>query len=203
MIALTFAIVAASMHVAAFLLYQKNMAQGAAKPNPATWILWSFLTTLNCLTYFIDNGDPVKSALPIASSLANIYVLTMAIRLGKFRALDRLESVILVLGIFIGFIWTFYHNAKLANLLLQVPITLSFWPTYRGVWRDPTTETRIFPWYLWSVAYLFSLVAIFLQWKYTPQTTDGLHQLVYPIVCFVLHGGVGILAQRHPKKSPS
>lgn len=201
MLAFTLAITAASMHVAAFLLYKRNMGLGKAQPNPATWMLWVILTTLNCATYLTSTADVIKSALPIASSLANIYVFTVALQLGKFRPLDRLEKVILLLGVLTGLVWFLFHDAKAANLLLQIPIALSFYPTYRGVWRNPQTETRIFPWYLWSSAYLVSLVTIFLQWKYDPRPDDGMYQLAYPILCFFLHGGVGLLAQRHPKKS--
>ncbi|MFA6042523.1 MAG: hypothetical protein WCV85_01205 [Patescibacteria group bacterium] len=198
---MTFAVIAASMHVAAFLLYKRNMGKGMATPNPATWMLWVILTTLNCATYLTSTSDIIKSALPIASSLANIYVFVVALRLGKFRPLDQLEKVILLLGSLIGLLWLLFHDAKMANLLVQIPIALSFYPTYRGVWRDPKTETRVFPWYLWSIAYLVSLIAIFLQWEHDPRPDDGLYQLAYPILCFILHGGVGLLAQRHPKKS--
>lgn len=200
MLALTFAIVAASMHVAAVLLYNRNMSRGTSTPNPATWTLWVLLSSLNCAAYLTSTNDIIKSTLPIVSTVVTVFLFWKAWQLGKFKPLDGLEKLVLGLGILATLVWFVFHNAKAAYLLLQIPIALSFVPTYRGVWKDPLTETRILPWCLWSSAYIFSLGAIFLQWQYDPRVDDGPYQLVYPILCLLLHGGVGILAQRHAKK---
>ncbi len=200
MLAATFAIIAALMHVAAVFLYNRNMRRGTSTPNPATWTLWVILSTLNCATYLASTHDVIKSALPLVSTVVTLYLFLNALRLGKFKALDRYEVTALTFGCIAAGVWIIFQSSKAAYLLLQIPIVISFYPTYRGVWRDPTTEQRVLPWYLWSGAYVFSLTAIFLQWKFDPRLDDGPYQLVYPVLCLILHGGVGLLAQRHPKK---
>lgn len=188
------AIIAASMHVAAVYFYNRNMTKGGTLPNPATWTLWTVLSTLNCVTYLIMTEDVIKSALPLVSTVVTLVIFINAIRFGKFKRLDKLEKTALVLGLVGAAVWLVYGSAVAGNMLLQIPIIISFVPTYRGVLKDATVE-EVLPWYLWSGAYVFSITSIVLLWVYEPKPMDSPLQLVYPILCLVLHGGVGLIVQ--------
>lgn len=185
-------VAAGLIHVVAFIIYHKQMLQRTSRPNRATWTLWVFISTLNCISYIVMSGDIIKGLLPIASTTACIVVFVVSLFKGKLSRLDLEDYIALVFGFVSLFVWWAYRSATYANLLLQVCIVISFIPTYRGVWKDPSNEKSL-PWFVWASAYILTITVVFLRWQ-------GQYQdLVYPINCLLLHGGVGILTLRKPK----
>lgn len=182
-------ITAGLMHVVAFALYNKQMLRGTSIPNAATWTLWTFLTVLNVSSYAVMSGDLVKSILPAASSIACIGTFLFSLYKGKLSRMDKWDGFALAIGLVLGFVWWWYHSAICANLILQLSVAISFVPTYRGVWKNPATE-KAFPWYLWSFAYVLSIIVVVLRWQ--GQYVD----LVYPVNCLILHAVVGLLTTR-------
>lgn len=189
MIAMVLGFIGGAMHVMAFLIYNRQMLRGESKPNTATWSTWVVLSTLNATSYFFMSGDWVKTLLPIASTTACIGTFAFSLLKGKLSKLDPLDTLALILGLGVSFVWWWQRNATFANLLLQIPITISFFPTYRGVVKNPKVEKAL-PWFIWSSAYIFSITTVILRWKGQPQ------DLVYPVLCLILHGGVGFLTLR-------
>lgn len=179
-------VIAGLMHVAAFVLYNKQMLRGTSVPNTATWTLWAFLTVLNVSSYAVMSEDLVKSILPAASSLACVATFLFSWYKGKLKRIDIWEGRALALGLVSGIIWWWFKSATYANLILQLSVAISFVPTYRGVWKNPAIE-RALPWYIWSAAYVLSIVVIAMRWR--EQYVD----LVYPINCLILHVAVGLL----------
>lgn len=180
------------LQLVAFAIYNKQILKGLSKPNAATWTLWMFTSTLNCITYIIMSGDVVKGFLPIASTVACIATFFYALKKGKLSKLNGWDTTVLALGLVSAVVWWIFRSATYANLILQICILVSFIPTYRTVWNDYRTEKAL-PWFLWSLAYVFVLVAVILRWR------GQVQDLVYPINCFVLHLIVGILAK--PRKT--
>jgi hypothetical protein len=177
------------LHVLAFALYNRQMLHGTSQPNSATWTLWAFLTVLNASSYAVMSGDLVKSILPIASSLACILTFLFSLYKGKLSKLDLWDGLALGIGVVSGLVWWYYKSATYANLILQASVAISFVPTYRGVWKNPKKEKAL-PWYIWSFAYVLSIVVIAMRWK-------GQYQdLVYPVNCLILHAVVGVLTKR-------
>lgn len=185
-------VIAGLIHIVAFLIYHRQMLQGTSKPNQATWTLWVFISTLNCISYIVMSGDIIKGLLPIASTAACIAVFVVSLFKGKLSKLNFGDQIALMLGFASIFVWRAYRSATYANLILQICILISFIPTYRGVWKEPSNEKAL-PWFVWSSAYILTIIVVFLRWQ-------GQYQdLVYPINCLLLHGGVGILSLRKPK----
>jgi len=181
-------VIAGLMHVFAFIIYHRQMLKGFSCPNIATWTLWVFISTLNCISYIVMSESIVKGFLPIASTLALYLVFSASLFKGKFSRLDSSDEIALIIGVFSLFIWWAYRSAVYANLLLQICIIISFIPTYRGIWKDPNKE-KAWPWFVWSLAYIIQIIIVFLEWK-------AWYQLVYPINCLVLHLIVGLLSER-------
>jgi len=180
------------MHIVAFIIYHKQMLRGTSRPNRATWTLWVFISTLNCISYIVMSKDIVKGFLPIASTIGCIVVFVVSLFKGKLSKLNIRDEIVLVLGFVSLFVWWGYRSATYANLLLQVCIVISFIPTFWGVWVNATNEKTL-PWFIWASAYILTITVVFLRWQ-------GQYQdLAYPINCLVLHTGVGILALRKPK----
>jgi len=182
-------IMAGLLHIIAFVIYNKQMLEGTSQPNSATWTLWVFLTILNATSYSEMSGDWVKSFLPIASSLACVITFSVALFRGKFSKLDSYDMTALAIGFVSAFAWWYYQSATYANVILQLSVLISFIPTYKGVWKDSKNEKSL-PWFIWAFAYVLSIVVIYMRWQ--GQWQD----LVYPVNCFFLHLGVGVLARR-------
>lgn len=194
MLATALGTIAAAMHVAAFLLYNKQMLKGQSTPNTATWTMWAVTTTLNCITYLIMSNDVIKSLLPIISSLMCIGTFLFALQKGKLGRLNVFDRFALAFGLIAVTVWWIFRNATAANMLLQIPIVISFIPTYLGVMRNPKLEKAL-PWFIWGSAYIFSLVTVVLRWQGQPQ------DLVYPLLCMISHTGVGLCTHRKTKNT--
>lgn len=182
---------AAGMHVVAFIIHALQTHKGTSTPNPATWGLWTFISALNCASFITMQEHRIVGLLPIVSSISCIAAFLVYLFKHKFSKLGFWENTALVLGIVAVFVWWYYHSASYANLILQPAIVISFMPTLRGVWRDPNREGPL-PWFIWSPAYIFLIIAVFLEWE------EKLLQLVYPINCLFWHGLVGVLSLRKP-----
>lgn len=182
-------VLAGLMHIIAFVIYHKQILLGISKPNLATWTLWVFISTTNCISYIFMTGDVVKAFISIASTGALIWVFLKAAAKEKFYGYEELwDKVAFWIGIASIVIWLKYSSATYANLIMQFSIIASFAPTFRGVWKSPETEKKLTPWFIWAFGYLFTLSVVFLRWE------DRYQDLVYPINCFILHFLVGILA---------
>jgi len=185
-------VIAAVMHVVAFVTHAWQTRKGTSSPNPATWILWSFISMLNCVSFITMREHWAVGLLPLVSSVSCIVVFLFYLLGNEFSKLKFGESVALALGIVAVWVWWHYRSAVYANLVLQPAIVISFLPTLNEVWKDSSKE-KCLPWFIWSFAYIFILVAIFLEWENKPL------QLVYPINCLFLHGIVGMLSLTKPK----
>lgn len=186
---LLLSVTAGVLHLIAFAVYNRQMIAGASVPNTATWTLWTFLTVLNVSSYQAMSADWVKSILPGLSSLACILTFMFAVWKGKLSKLDLLDATVLAIGVISGFVWWYYQSAMYANLILQGAVALSFVPTLRGVWNDPSCEKAL-PWWIWSSAYIFLIAVVMIRWN--NQYAD----LAYPTNGLVLHGLVAIFVLR-------
>jgi hypothetical protein len=189
---LIMAIIAGAMHVIAFAIYNWQMLKGKSTPNTVTWTLWVFLTVMNVFSYLDMSGNLVKSILPVASSAACVATFLFVLSKKKFEKFEDWEDyAALVTGLIAGFVWWYFHSSEYANYVLQIAITISFYPTIKGVKRNPKKEKGL-PWYIWSGGYVFMIVAVCFNWN------GQYKELVYPVNCLWLHAVVGILTLRNP-----
>lgn len=192
---ITFGIIGGLMHIVAYMIYNWQMLRGVSKPNAATWILWTILSSFNCVSYIIMTDDWIKGILPIASTTFCAVVFVISVFKGKLSKLKKWDSIALITGVFAMTVWLIFHSAIYANMILQFCILISFTPTIRGVWQNPKME-KCLPWFIWSSAYIINMIIVFSRWQGHPL------ELVYPINGMILHGLVGILALRR-KKTPT
>ena len=185
------AIIAGLMHVIAFAIYNRQMLKKDSEPNIATWTIWSFLTVINFRSYEKMSGDMVKSILPTASSIACIITFLYTLYKGKFEKVDIYDLLAIPIGIIAGVFYFYYSLAMYANLILQFAVLISFWPTWRGVWKDPKKEKSL-PWIIWTSAYTLQIGVVYLRW------TGQYEDLAYPVCCFFWHAFVPVF--KHRKK---
>jgi hypothetical protein len=192
--AVVLGLIAGSMHVVAFGIYNKQLFKGESVPNPATWLLWAIGTVLNLLTYFHMTRDWVKSLLPTMSSVACLATFVVALAKGKLSKPSAGDWSFFGFGLVALIIWKALGSAAYANLWLQLSVAVSFVPTFHGVWREPRKE-RCLPWFIWSVAYVFLFATVVMRWQ------GGWITVVYPVNGFVMHLIVGVLALRRVRQA--
>jgi len=177
---------AGSVHLVSYALYNREMLLGRIRPNTATWILWSFLATLNTASYLAMSGDLAKSVTPIVGCAACLLTLGLTAKKGRLSRLSRFDLTVLAIGIAAGLLWWGSRSAAFANLLLQLAFVIANIPTLRGVWRDPCTEQPL-PWLGFALAYVLNIAVVLMRWQ--GQVLD----LAYPVCSLLADGGVGLV----------
>lgn len=184
--------VSGTVHVIAFIVYNKRMLKGLSNPNTTSWALWALLSSLNFASYLDMSDDMVKSTISLASASACIFTFVFSIFKGRITKPDFWDGLIFLFSGVSIMVWWIYQSSTYANLVLQLAIAISFIPTFRDVITDCDKE-KLLPWAIWSGAYVISIIVVMLRW-------EGHYQdLAYPINGFVMHGIVGLLSTRKSK----
>lgn len=175
------------LHLAVFVFYIRQVARGKSRPNAATWAIWAFVASLNCLSFFFMSEDWVKALQPLAGSLACVGTFLFALLKGKLTRLNRLDKAVLGIGLLAALAWWVFRSAGFANSILQIAFTVSFVPTIRDVWQHPDRESPG-PWLLWGTVYAILIAVVLMRWTGQPI------ELLYPLISMVTHSSVGLVA---------
>jgi hypothetical protein len=202
-IVLILGIITSCTHIVAFIIYNVKYIFGNTKPNLISWFLWAALATLNFFSYKSMSGDFIVSMLSLAGSIMCtltfvIYVIKgILLKKGKF-SLDKIECLVLVMGLIAIFVWALTKYvlnlekdkaAMWANFLILLSVSIGFITTYRGVLKNPKNEPTT-PWFIWSTAFLLQIVVVIIAW-------NGKYQnFAYPASMLILHFGVGVVSMR-------
>lgn len=187
-ISAAFGIVAAAIHLSAYLIYNWQMFLSHAHPNAATWGLWLAISTMNCASYFFMNRDWGKIILPSTSTLATFVTFGYAVAGGKFAGFGDYDIIACVIGLAAAGVWWRFRNAGYANIILQAAVAASFVPTFTSVWNNSANESWL-PWFVWTSAYVFLLASVLRRHK-------SWMDFIYPANCLILHATVGLLSLR-------
>lgn len=185
-----------AMHILAFWRYYRQMLLGTSRPKAASWLLWPLLTTINCVLYLLSTGDWVKSILPIASTVASLVIVGVALKRKHLDSPRLWELIVMMAAMDVAILYYAFRSETIANLLLQGCIAISFIPTIIGVAANPKSE-RPLPWFVWAAGYLLTLAVVLIRWN------NQLSDLIYPINCFALHAIVGVLTYRRSMPVPT
>ena len=128
------------VHITAYVLYNRGILKGKCKPNNTTWTLWIFLALLNSSSYLKMSQDIIKSILPITSAAFRFITFGLIIAKGKWKKLDKIDYIVLTIGITAGIMWYILKSATYANLILQLAYITSIIPTYRSIWKNKSRE---------------------------------------------------------------
>ena len=63
-------ILAAVFHGMAYAIYLHQVFSGGSIPNPASWTIWAFLSTLNAVTFWKGSRDGLATAQFFTGSVA-------------------------------------------------------------------------------------------------------------------------------------
>lgn len=178
-------------HVFGYYLYYLTVKDGV-KPNTTSWSIWTFGSLINLFSYSELTGDWYKNVLPIACSVSCIILYIALFYKGKFRKLNAINYVTILIDIIATLLWFITDSALIGNIALQVSTIISFAPIIREIYDEDENEKPL-PWLLWSIAYSLDLVVIFFRW-------EKWGDVVYPAVCFILHFLVWMLIVQYKKE---
>ncbi len=188
-VSIALGILAGAIQLLAYYVYAKKVQN----PNTASWIMWSISAVLDLGSYQGIAHDWAKSALPLACTIASIWLTMRAFLMGRLGRPDRKDLMLLGLDGIITIVWVF-STATIANVLYQATSIISFTPLIRGV-ANRTEHEHPLPWVLWTIAYTVMLVAVVMR-------IDSWAETAYPIVNIILHGLVLAFIVRNIRTPP-
>jgi len=149
------------------------MRCGSTLPNPASWVIWCIVASVNACSYLAGTNDWVKALNAFVSASNCLFMFGYCWRLGSLRALTRNDTVAISIAILAVIFWKWSSNAWYGNVLVQLAVIMSFTLTIVGVITEKRREWWI-PWALWTGCHLITLGIVLLRW------TGDLYALVYP-----------------------
>ncbi|MDQ5883592.1 MAG: hypothetical protein QG654_506 [Patescibacteria group bacterium] len=181
-----------------YCVYAYDVSRDAVKPNPASWLIWSYGNILICLSYiFLVNNSLTFAAeiLPIVCSITCVVMAIYFMFIGKFRPLISFEKKIIFFDILLTLIWVSSEfigfnilPTAVIHILLLLGAAVTFIPIYKEVFDDPSVEHPR-AWFIWFFAYVVLFAVVFTE-------GGSFDALLYPALYSVLHVIVGILAYK-------
>ena len=182
------ALLASAIVILVYLTYFVQMVKQKSTPNPATWIIWLIVSIMNSITYVQVADTWYQGFISVTMTASITLLFVYAYRKKKFTALKKLDKLALKITAVIGLIWLVTGEEKVANVLLQGVLLISFWPTIEGLRKEEAREAPL-PWILAVIAYcvLISSMAVDFKGNYVA--------LAFPIINGIVGNGiVAILA---------
>jgi hypothetical protein len=152
--------------------------KGEAKPERASWLIWSVLTAMGFFTQ-LAVGATHSLWLPGIQGIGVIVVLILSIRYG-FGGLLKRDVITLIAAAVTLFIWYVTDNAVLAVYLTVLINAMGAWLTIVKAYEHPESETLI-TWALSGTGGFFGLLAVGVY---------DLPILAYPFYIFICNFAV-------------
>ncbi len=170
--------------VVVVFLYLRQVVRGSSVPNPATWLIWVVVSTMNTITYFsVVHGNVFEWTITLVATLGLTAIFLYSLIRGKFGRIGEEEILCTALAFGIGIFWRTTGDAIMANIFLQAIFLISFLPTMIGLVRGTLREKPL-PWTLATIAYSLLILAILADWE------DGSgYKLIHPIVNGLIGNG--------------
>lgn len=189
------AVLSGVLQALGYLLYIRGLHRHEQDPNPTSWLMWAYGTSLITVLEWDRDASWVELTLPVICSISSIGIAMLCWWKGTIRwPKDKADQVAFVADLLItaGYIavWAMLFQgtltaeersmAALVFLLLANATTVtSFVPQIRKYKADPRNQS-ILPWATWTAAYATLAFATCLN--------SGITELlIYPVLCFVVH----------------
>lgn len=118
-------------------------------PTLTTWLLFSIASGLSLLTYFSSSNHSISGNIINVMDLVMCWSILISLIIVKKKlslAFSRFEKVCLVLTGIILLFWLFTKEDVVANLLLQLILTIAYLPTITKLWRAKESQESFGMW---------------------------------------------------------
>ncbi len=183
----------------AFWIYNRKAINQESAPSKATWILWSFTSTLNAFSYRSLSKDWLTAGVGIVDAFACTFTFLVVLRYQGTTKFTRYEKLSLAIGLAAIGAWYLFREALYANTILQIAVVVSFVPAFIHTWNEPIREPRT-PWLLWTIVYLSNFGLVIAK---VSTNRGSWREMIHPITYILLHGVVWALTLRKPKQAVS
>lgn len=169
-------IVAGVITFAASVRYWYAIWTGKAKPNRASYIIWTLLQSVVSVTYVL-NGARSSAVVPIVLALSIYPVVPLAVYTGNYEpGWSLLDKVCLALTGVGLVVWAVSRSPLLTLVWMMAIDVVGTFPTASKAWREPLSEDRP-AWTIVTIGQVVNIGAV-EAWKF------GL--LVYPVVSIAI-----------------
>ncbi len=182
-----FSIMATGCLLLGYWLYNKGIYRGTISPNPTTWLLWAIGGVVEAGSYWNITSDPFKRLFPTVCAVVIVGTFVLALVRGQFQKPERVDILILILDLELGFLMFTDFRPEYVNIMVQIDTILTFTPIIRSTWVNPFEEEPE-PWFVWSLSYMLLTATVLLRF-------EDLWDLVYPLTALVLHLVVALIAR--------
>jgi len=158
-----FSVISVALIFIGLFLYGKETKNKKSKPNIIVLFLWVITALINLITYIIIVQDLFKSALLIATVVANIIITLITIKSQNYLFLKR-DIWIVITAILSTCLLTTLLNVKDMHLIIQIITTIPFIPLLIGITKKQGKEP-IFPWIIIFISTIFSLLTIIVEYS--------------------------------------
>ncbi len=195
--AIQLGILAVLLQAAGYAFYGSKILRMDIRPNPASWLMFSYGTALLFMVEWDRDASFALLALPAACALSSIIVAFYALRKSRgWWPADTLERFSFAFDVVLTFVylstWILLAGGFIAHgdkdlaeifILICVNITTftAFYPLLRQVYNHPYTEHAL-PWIVWSFAYAILAIATFIERGWVTEL------MLYPISNIFVHG---------------
>lgn len=161
-----FFLIAFCLAVSAYIPYFLGIFKGETKPHAYTWLIWTITTGIGTAgVWYGGGGLPVVTF--ATTTVLTFIIFLLSLKFGT-KNITTGDTITLLAALTAVFVWVGLDN-PLWSVILGISIDLiGYWPTARKAFMEPWSESS-FAWVLWTLAPLFSLLA--LQ-TYNPLTTS-------------------------------
>lgn len=200
------AIASGILHVTGYLLYIRGSLSNDINPNPVTWLMFAYGTTLLTFLEYENDASWRELVLPIACTAGALLVAGICAARGRMRMPEtgiELSAFVADVALTIGYaaFWWASHGDLITDPALKLlsPIGFlvcsnattftAFVPILASTSARPSEE-RATPWIVWTLAY----TALFVATLPSVHGYENSVLLIYPVMNLTLHGAVALLA---------
>jgi len=193
---------AAFLQAAGYVLYVRKSLASEIEPNPLTWLMFAYGTSLLAFIEFENGAGWQELALPITCATGSVTVAAICMARGRMHLPEsRLEvtafagDVALTVA-YVGFwladdgVFASGDAAYQVGFLIASNTTAvtAFVPLLASTWAEPSQESRG-PWIIWTGAYAGLLAATLVN----EGGSGNPWLLMYPALNMLLHAGVALI----------
>lgn len=175
----------------AYCVYIFAMLKGKARPNRATWWIWSVVGCILAASYYFS-GARATMWVPVSNTVGPLIIALISLKYGEggWSVFDRRCLAGAAFGLVLWWIFSSALLALLANLFIDFMGAL---PTIRKTYFDPSGENRL-GWMLFLTANTLNLVAV---------NSWNLAIVIYPTYLFLLSGTIMTMILLRTRKGKS
>jgi hypothetical protein len=185
-------LVAGVIGLAGFVPYLVSAWRGAPRPDRATWVVWSVVSSVLAASY-VSTGARQTMWVPLGYALGATAIAVLALAKGE-GSWTRIDLACLAAAGVSLTVWALSGNPMTALVMNLVVDLFGAVPTLRAVLRDPSSESSA-AWSIFLLANTLNLLALPML---------SIEHVLYPAYLFALSAAMmAFIVVRPARLAPS